>query len=274
MRLRAFIAIGLTASLFGCGSTQISSPSIVPAYADVTGNWEFQIHPTAAVPGGSPATQPIDLGGGLVSKAGSVTGMLRSELPLFSPACYGITPDVPVSGSVDTAGNLMLNFPLGGGTATIALNVNQLSQFTTTATYQVAGGTCAQASTPATAFEFANFSGTYTGTATQVLPTPTGTAPTANVTLVLTQSKTQNSDSEFPLTGTLTSTGACNSMLTFTQGVVYGDQIHSYPPPDSAVPPDSFLGLAETSNQQILVGNLEQLTGCGATVFVGVFTRQ
>jgi hypothetical protein len=271
MRLRALIAIGLTISLLGCGSTQISPPPTAPAFANVSGNWEFQIHSTAAVPGGSPATLSINLGGGLISAAGSVTGMLRSDLPLFGPACYGITPDVPVSGSVDTAGNLTLNFPLGGGTATIALNVNQLSQFTATATYQVAGGTCAQASTPVTAFEVANFSGTYTGTATQLVPTPTGTAPTANVTLVVTQSNTPNSDSEFPLTGTLTSIGACNSTLTFTQGVVYGDQIHSYQPTPSA---NSFIGIAETSNQQILVGNLEQLTGCGATVFVGTLTRQ
>ena len=80
---------------------------------------------------------------------------------------------------------------------------------------------------PTTAIEIAQFAaatGTYTGVlnvldTTTNLPVP-GTA--TNVTVILDQSTTPNADGEFPLTGTITATGACAGTFPIANEVVAG----------------------------------------------------
>jgi hypothetical protein len=187
------------------------------------------------------------------------------------------TTDLPVNGTLDAAGNLTITFPIAGGLGTISFNATPpLRSPLLSGTYQAEGGTCAQASGSLNAFRVQNVTGTYVGIATQMIPIPSGPAPTSNVTAVLVQSATPNSDGQFALSGTITSTGACNSTLTFNQGLVYGDTIQSYPAPMFPMPTGSFTCFVlPNSNQAVFSGNLYQFVGCGTTSFnVGLFAPQ
>lgn len=272
--LRFTLLISL-ATLVGCGVSS-TPPTTSSPYLNLTGNWQFQIQVVQGVPGGGFSTPVEDFSGSLSSSAGSVTGILHAR-PLALPNCVAETADLPVNGSLDTAGNLTITFPIAGGVGTISFNATPpLRSPFLSGTYQAIGGTCAQASGSLTAFEVMNVTGTYIGTATQIYPIPSGSAPTSNVTAILIQSDVPNGDGQYPLSGTITSTGACNSTLTFNQGLVYGDTIQSYPGPMFPMPTGSFTGFAlPSSNHAVFSGNLYQFTGCGTTSFnVGLFAPQ
>ena len=263
------------AALLGCGVSS-TSPTTSSPYLNLTGNWQFQVQIVQGVPSGGFSTPVEDFSGSLASSAGSVTGILHAK-PLAFPNCVAETTDLPVSGSLDIAGNLTITFPMAGGVGTISFNATpplRLPLFS--GTYQAIGGTCAQAAGSLTAFEVQNVTGSYVGTATQMYPIPSGSAPTSTVTAVLVQSVTANSDGQYPLAGTITSAGACNSTVTFNQGLVYGDTIQSYPGPMFPMPTGSFTGSAfPSSTQAVFSGDLYQFAGCGTTTFlVGLFAHQ
>jgi hypothetical protein len=264
-------------ALTACSSTP-TTPSTpptppTPSYVDVTGNWHFSL--------ASPPTsfKPVSSLSGSLSSSGSVvTGILHAN-PFAFPFCVEAATDLAVTGTLDTSGNLTLNFPIAGGTGTIVTPMYSLGAYSLGATYQVAGGACAQASVGLDiASNVPNISGTYSGT---MIQQPSGSLR-STVTVVLNQSTTPNSDGLYPLSGTVTSTGDCNSTLTFSQGLVTGDTAQSYPSIDPQVgspvitgagPVNSYLG-ASTNPNKFLESSINQLTGCGSTSYIGQLFRQ
>jgi hypothetical protein len=258
-------------ALLGCGSSQQAPPS-VGSYLNLNGNWQFQIE---RLPGAALFSTPIeDLSGSLTSSGSTVTAVLHA-LPLEVPNCVAATSDISASGTLDTSGNLTLTFPIAGGVGSLSANFTENNtRPILSGTYQVVGGTCAQSATTVTFFQLANVTGTYSGAA-QLFQVPIGSGPTSTVTAVLVQSDTPNADGQYPLTGTITMTGACTATLTFNQGIVSGDQLQSYPGSFNPVPPNSFTSSTTAfSNQVLLGGILDQLTGCPGSYIVHVLNRQ
>ena len=130
----------------------------------------------------------------------------------------------PISfiGTLDASNNLTLTAPVAGGTATITATLGSNPQTWADASYQIDGGSCAMPATPMTIAQIAPVTGTYIGTFTQ--PSFSGTdVPIAGgnitVTAVLTQSTTASANGLFPLTGTITTTGAVTGTTTITGNV-------------------------------------------------------
>jgi hypothetical protein len=270
-------------AILACSS---GNPAAIPQ--NVTGNWQFGVELPLTTCPALPSTPVKGVFGALLSSNGTVTGTLHA-IPLLFPNCVDINTDLTATGTVDALGNLSITAPLSGGTATISANVIPVT--TTRAsgdpgtldflagTYQVVGGPCAQSPVALDVFKVANITGTYTGTFTQFFP-PTGTIPNASITAILIQSATPNSDGEYPLSGTITATGGCNTTITFTQGIVAGGSAQSYPglqtglqfpppPPFTNFQGHVFLG----SQAQALIGSIQQPNGCPGNPFTGVLTR-
>jgi hypothetical protein len=296
----------LTLILAGCASqpqktasTSATTTSAAPVPADVTGNWAFNVQlPSVPVPPSGPITLPTNpvegVSGSLTSTNGSVTGILHAR-PLALPNCVSSSTDLPTTGTVDASGNLILTTALAGGTATINANVVTLG--TTTfpngltrtgpfyaGTYQVVGGSCAQPSIALTIYSVPNVSGTYTGTMMQIL-FPSANPPLASITVaaVLTQAATPNADGEYPLSGTITATGDCNTTVNFTQGLVIGDSLSTNDLPASPIvlSPSGPLGLGTLSGSIVpastkptILATLLIPTGCRADSFNGILNAQ
>ena len=183
----------------------------------------------------------------------------------------GISRPIPVARTIDANNNLKLSIPLAGGTATITATIVTPESYTN-ATWQIVGGACAMPSTAIDIAEFAPATGTYTGVLNALdLTTGLPVAGTAtNVTTVLTQSTTPNSDGQFPLSGTVTTTGACISTSTLNNQVVEGGL---------------FMQLSTTTYAPLLSGGISPqgtmliadfIPGapCSSNVYSGTLTRQ
>jgi hypothetical protein len=121
-----------------------------------------------------------------------------------------------------------------------------------------------------TVYEALNVTGTYSGT----VSAGTGT-PTSTVTAVLVQSAAPNSDGEYTLSGTVTSVGACNSTLTFNQGLVFGNEAQSFPYPQDPVPNDGFVAVIPAYDTEFFpIAIFIQPTGCGPGQYEGTLNRQ
>jgi hypothetical protein len=209
--------------------------------------------------------------GALQSSGGTVTGTLHAISSVF-PQCVSITQDLPATGTIDTNGDLTLTVPIAGGTATISSTITTPESYTN-GTWQIVGGACTM---PATAIEIAQFApatGTYTGVVnvmntTTNLPIP-GTA--TNLTVTLTQSTTPNTDGQFPLSGTITATGACTASLTITNEFVTGGIfIPNLTQPSSSV---NFTGgILPTATT--LIADFDPDPACGSQIYNGILTRQ
>lgn len=242
-----------------------------PVYPDVTGDWEFLVE--FATPPSAPPNLPIALlSGSLSSSGGKVTGTLRSTGFAFPP-CVGLSTDLAATGTISTSGDLTLNIPVAGGMATITGSLQNLKTPGLSGTFVVAGGTCSQPSMNLVALQFPNLSGTYTGVLVPVTPPAAGAASSGNVSAVLVEAAEPNADGQYPLTGTITATGACSGSFAFSQGIVYGGQVQSFPS-TSITPPDgaSFVGFATPIPTITLIGL--QFPGCASFFSGGVLTRQ
>ena len=190
---------------------------------------------------------------------------------LSLPQCVLFTQDLQASGTIDLNGNLTLTIPIAGGTATITATIVTPESYTN-GTWQIAGGVCAM---PATAIQIAQFApatGTYTGVL-NVLDTTTGLAvpgTATNVTASLTQSITPNADGQFPLSGTVTATGACSGTLPITNTVVSGGIF--MPDSTSNSGPSLSGGILPTAT--ILLVDEITYPACGSQVYSGTLTRQ
>ena len=239
MRSALFCLLSMTLCVLGCSTgtppamppatpipSQPAAPT--PVYPDITGNWSFSAA-TLIEAGGTlpPATPHLHFTGYLQSSGPIVTGILRATDQGFSP-CVAETTDLPVTGTLDSAGNLTMSLPLSGGMATFSLQVPQSrAQILSNSSLTVTGGSCARAQSPVSATKFADASGTYTGTL-QSFAVPLRTVvQTATITAVLVQSPTPNADGQFPLSGTVTAAGDCSATFTFTDGIATGGYLQT-----------------------------------------------
>jgi hypothetical protein len=211
-----------------------NSSSTATNTADLSGNWSMGTTSTAAV-GYTSSTTTTILGfrGALQFSNGSVSGTMIPSVNYESASCYAtfeslvnnndvINTPIAFTGTLDASNNLTLTAPLAGGTATITATLGSNAQTWADASYQIVGGSCAMSATSMTIAQIAPVTGTYIGTFTQ--PSFSGTdVPIAGgnitVTAVLTQSTTANADGSFPLTGTITTTGAVTGTTTITGNV-------------------------------------------------------
>lgn len=208
---RLLCLLALSALLSGCGSSPKGTdpnpgvppnPSAVPLILD--GNWEISapIAPSTTFP--APLPSPVaNFTGALHSSEGKVTGTFRALATPTGSQCVDIFTNLPVTGALDSSGNLNLSIALPGGTATVtaALPTNLRSK--TAAAWQIVGGPCAMPTTAVHIEQFAPLTGAYTGTFSRLdlatrSPMP-GTS--AAVTAAFNQSPAPNADGQFPLTG-------------------------------------------------------------------------
>jgi hypothetical protein len=206
--------------------------------------------------------------GSLSASGGTVSGTL---VPITNASCGAASTGIAVSGSVDASGNLTVTLPVGGGTASLNATLAANPQTLVGGSYQIVGGTCAMSVTPMTIAEYAPLDGTYTGTF-NILTTPTsGTA--TNVTAVLTQSITPNANGMFPVTGTVTTSGACTASFTLSNSVVWGGFLTASDSSGYYVVVGSF-NPAGTTAQLAVFANKNATTGCPSWEFAGALTRQ
>jgi hypothetical protein len=190
------------AALLGCGVNPSSTNPTTPS--GLTGNW---------VAGLSIAiinAQVVEFVGALQFSGGSISGTLTPVMPASPIGALGhpCTPPEPiaVTGSIDINNSLTVSLPIGGGTATMTAAIASNPETPASGSFQIVGGTCAQSATPMTIAEYAPVTGTYTGTLASNINNGT-----SFVTAVLTQSTIPNSSGAFPLAGTVTVTGQCNT---------------------------------------------------------------
>jgi hypothetical protein len=211
------------AAVIGCGSG-LTPPASTGPYLNLNGNWEAI--GTSGIP---PAlTTPIAaFMGALQSSGGVVTGTLRAfDASNFLNPCVPFTQGLPVTGTLSSGGNLVLTVPISGGTATLTATLGSTLQTFATGTWQIVGGDCAMPSTSMAITQFAPVTGTYVGTLTSSLGSPT---VSSTITAVLTQSATPDAEGQFPLTGTVTSTGVCAGTGPLVPELVSGNGIFTVP---------------------------------------------
>jgi hypothetical protein len=261
------------ATLLGCGVTP-TPPTTSSSSLDLTGNWGALAIPNQLTPGILP-TPIAEFNGALASTNGTVIGVLRAFDPTFLSPCVPLTQDLAAIGTLDAANNLTLTVPISGGIATITATLPQNLHSFISGSWQISGGACAMPATAIWLSQYASATGTYTGTynvldLTTHLPVP-GTATA--ITATLTQSVASNADGQFPLTGTITATGACTASLTFTNGTVMGGSIRSNSFSGPANLQGNFSGAIEpTANT--LNGAFTAFSTCNFQSYVGRLTRQ
>jgi hypothetical protein len=267
-------SLGLLATTFllllfvGCGAAPTPSTP-APVYPDISGNWQFELKFTS--PPVIPDTPILQLFGSLASSGSKVTGTLNAQPGSF-PTCTPNNADFAVTGTVDTAGNITLTAPIAGGSATLTSTTAIPRSPLANGTYQVVGGACPQALIGLLGIEFPSVSGTYSGTLTQLFPAGTGSL---TVKAVLLESTTPNADGEYPLTGTITYTGDCAGTLSFSNGIVFGDQLQSAPlSADFSTNTELFSGGIPLVGLQPLPANFFLPAGCSVTAYNGTLTRQ
>ncbi len=272
-----FLLLSPLAALLACGSSATLPPSSTTS-TNFSGNWEALGNLVSNT--GLPPSPIEDFTGALQFNGSSVTGTLRAFDNSTNP-CVPLTQDLAVTGSVTTAtslsgtvNDLSLTVPISGGVATITASLPQNLNSFISGTWQISGGACAMPVTPMIISQYAPATGTYTGTfnvlASGTLTPIPGTATA--ITAVLTQSTTPNADGEFPLSGTITATGACTASLAFTNGIVFGDGILNQPLTGPVNPQGLFFGAIDPT-ATTLVGLFDAST-CNNQGYQGTLTRQ
>ena len=270
MKTRSILLTTISAGLLaGCGVTP-TPPASITSSLNLTGDWVALAAPSPL--GSTNVPTPVaDFVGALQSSKGTVTGTFRALSTNF-PQCVSFTQDLTVSGTIDVNNKVTLTVPIAGGIATITATI-AIPQTYTPGTWQIVGGPCAMPSTSIQMAQFAPATGTYTGTLNVVDTTnhlPIAGTATA-VTASLQQDTTPNGDGQFPLSGTIVATGACNANLTITDEVVSGGLFMQTPPAH----PLAFLlfgGILPAGTPWI--GGFSSYSSCGPQLFTGTLIRQ
>jgi len=256
------------ALFIGCGVNP--APSAPGSSAlNLTGDWVVLVPSIPQVPPSLPS--PLsDFMGALQSSGSNITGTFRAISTTF-PQCVSPTQNLPVSGTIDSTNKVILTIPIAGGTATITATITTPQSYTS-GTWQIVGGACAMPPTTIDMAEFAPATGTYTGTLniqnpTTHLPVP-GTATAVTATLV--QSPTPNADGQFPLSGTMTASGACTGTFSINDEVVTGGLFMQVLPSTS---PAALIGGTLPTGSP-LIGGFSAFSACGSQFYSGTLIRQ
>jgi hypothetical protein len=196
------------ATLLACGSNPAATPP-VSNYPSFSGDW--RAYTTA-----NPTSTPINGFVGVLSASGGTVSGSLIPFPYPTSPCLSIgTTPIPVAGTISSSGNMTITLPVAGGTATLNATLTSNLETLVSGTYQIVGGSCAMSAAPMQVAEIAPLNGTYTGTVSVLdsfgLPNP---STATNITAALTQSTAPNAEDMYPVTGTVTATGAC--ALSFT----------------------------------------------------------
>ncbi|HEV2618366.1 MAG TPA: hypothetical protein VGU23_00340 [Acidobacteriaceae bacterium] len=257
------------AALLGCGMTPTSNPS-GPSTASLSGDWL-----ALALPNPSNLQLPtpiVEFSGSLQFNGSSIAGILHAADPEINP-CVSFTQDLQATGTIDSSNHLSLTIPISGGVATITATLPSNPMTYIPATWQIIGGACAMPATSISLAQFAPVTGTYTGTFNAYSGPPVAIVPgsATAISAVLTQSTTPNADGQFPLSGTITASGACSGSFTLTNEVVSGGGIG--PSLGFPTPPLVFTGAIEPTGTT-LMGAFFSLTNCNSQAYSGRLTRQ
>jgi hypothetical protein len=265
------------AALLGCGMTPTSSPS-GPSTTSLSGDW-LALAPLNPANSSQLPTPISQFSGALQFSGSSVTGTLHAlgnsatAVLLGLPPCVSFTQDLPATGTVSATGQLTLTVPISLGVATITATLPTNTMTYIPATWQIVGGACAMPTTSISLAQFAPITGTYTGTFNAYSNTPLGIVPSTAtaISAILAQSTTPNADGQFPISGTITASGACSGSFTLSNEVVTGGGLE--PTPGPLTPPSIFIGAIEPTGTT-LVGDLFPTASCGSQVYRGTLTRQ
>jgi hypothetical protein len=253
------------AALLGCG-TNLYLPSTGPStYLILNGPW---VAIATQNLGNTVLSTPIaDFTGALQSTNGTVTGTLRAFDPTLANPCVSPTQDLYATGTLTTSGNLSLTFPLSGGTATITATLGPDLHSYADGSWQIAGGACGMHATPIDIFQYAPITGTYTDTFYVMNNNVAVLSTETNITAILSQSSTPNADGLFPLTGTVTATGACAASLTIDD-LVSGDHF------SGSTPTSVLAGATLDTDATSLVTAFSAPPACNSQIFQGTLTRK
>jgi hypothetical protein len=186
------------------GATPVTSPA---TYPNLTGNWNFFLSPSNTL------ETSFLVGGYLTNSNGSVTGTLHA----YASNCYPITQDIPVTGTMTTAGEVSLaSGVVSGQTLTISGDMTDSSM---SGSYTIAGGCAAEKSGSVAGTVAPPFTNTYSG----IFGSVSGVSIGLSVTI---EQSGPNADGEYNVNGTATFTGSpCFSSGTITSSTIFGDYI-------------------------------------------------
>ena len=271
---RAAFLLSIATILAGCGGVSpTGTTTTTPNPYTFSGEWSAQLAPLA-----NPVSiAVVEFVGTLSASNGTVTGSLIPIPGNVSSPCLApsITP-ISVSGAVDSSGNLSITLPVGGGTATLTAALSTNLETENPGSFKIVGGTCAMPSTPMEIAQYAPLNGTYKGTFN--LLNSSGLPTTGNpitVTAMLTQSSTPNANDEYPVTGSITTTGTCTANITLANTYVLGGVLISEDSTFNYSLTASFDPTGTTALVGLFVVDASS-TGCPFTLqaFVGSLTRQ
>ena len=190
MKSSSLILLSVLCVLLGCsGVTNVSNPPAT--YLSVTGDWGLTATSTVV------ANSTFPVGVDLTSNQGSVSGIAH-----LSSSCYPIATNVPLTGTIDTSGNIALtSSSVNGQVLTVTGKTSTGADFTS-GTYAVAGGCAAGDKGTVAGSEVPAVTGTYTGTVKSV------SGPSVGVTALLTQTVTPDANGFLHLSGTAAFTGS------------------------------------------------------------------
>ena len=202
------LALGLVFAATGCSTvfTSVTSGVTSPSYQSLTGNWQFQLIPTAG-----PVISPIVAGYLDQEPENATSNSLSAELQVVNPSsCYEGANLVPLYGYVrgDEVG--IYSFTVNGQFLNTNFTENP-TQTTLTGTYQVLGGCAGGQGAAGTmiGIRYAPLTGTFNGSLT-------GTATSLPVTLTLAQTPLGNGDGTFFVAGT----ASIQNSSCFNQGAI------------------------------------------------------
>lgn len=277
MRPLIFAMPALAASALltlGCGGVKPTGTTTTPASPyTFSGDWGAQF-----ISASNPASVPIiEFLGSLSASNGMVTGGFIPIPSSGTSACLtpSLTP-IPVSGTVDSRGDLTLMLPVAGGTATLTATLATNVEAYAAGSYKIVGGTCAMPSTAMQIAQYAPLNDTYAGTFNQLnssgLPI-NGSAIT--LTAMLAQSTTPNANGQFPVTGTIATTGVCTASITLTNAYVMGGLLFSE---DTTFSYNLSAGFDPTGTTAqvglLIVENSSTACPYAHQIFEGTLTRQ
>lgn len=207
------------AALLGCGGAPNGlPPASPPSYPNLTGNWNLILVPS------NPLVLGPDAGGFITNTNGSVTGILH----ITDTNCYTAAQDIPVTGTVTSAGILALNSAMvagqmlsitgiafvGNGSSATLANLSLID-----GNYTFTGG-CLNGESGLVVGEMVPpVTGNYAGT----LQSASGQSFSVNAS---TTQEGPNADGEYNISGSVTFTGSpCFSAGTITSSTIFGANI-------------------------------------------------
>lgn len=217
-RVHSYAAIASAALLplllAGCAAGPTRGPSGSPLPDLVSGNWQISSATPAAV-------HLAAISGTLSGSSDAISGVLHTQ---SVSACIKPGSSFEVAGAADKSGNVTLSGPLAGGTLTVTGTLAADGKSLEDASYTVAGGTCALAtSAKATAEAYSSLNGTYAGNFSDsagqvatVQATFSQSSPNANGDYTISGSATPVNNPCFTGTVPLTNTLVTGNTFTFT----------------------------------------------------------